>query len=182
MAADARYFLNRSQKKYDYIILDVFNGDVLPEHVLSLESFEIISRHLNDGGILGINVVGSLKTDTFLTASIIKTLREVFTTVQIYPTFDPNNPYSQNAGIGNLEVFAYNFPPVSLKWQQLQRFPFHPLAVSARNTIGTLFSFPPETPGMVLTDNYNPIDVRELSIKEEVRKRLLSGETIEMLL
>ena len=182
VAQDARFFLNRSQKKYDYIILDVFNGDVLPEHVLSLESFEMISRHLNNGGILGMNVVGSIKHDTFLTASIIKTLREVFTTVQIYPTFDPDNPYSQYSGIGNLEVFAYNFPPVSLTREHLQRFPFHPLAASARNTIGTLFAFPPETPGMVLTDNYNPIDARELSIKEEVRRRLLSGANIEMLL
>ena len=60
--------------------------------------------------------------------------------------------------------------------------PFHPLAASARNTIGILFSFPPETPGMVLTDNYNPIDARELRIKEEVRRRLLAGENIEMLL
>ena len=182
VAEDARFFLNRSRKKYDYIILDVFNGDVLPEHVLSLEAFEMISRHLNDGGVLGINVVGSVKHDTFLTASIIKTLSAVFKTVQIFPTFDPDNPYSQNSGIGNLEVFAYNFPPVSLKREQLQSLPFHPLAASARNTIGILFSFPPETPAMVLTDNYNPIDVRELRIKEEVRRRLLSGETIGMLL
>ena len=182
VAEDARFFLNRSQKKYDYIILDVFNGDVLPEHVLSLESFEMISRHLNDGGVLGMNVVGSIKQDTFLTASIIKTLREVFKTVQIFPTFDPDNPYSQNSGIGNLEVFAYNFPPVTLNRTRLQSLPFHPLAASARNTIGILFSFPPETPGMVLTDNYNPIDARELRIKEEVRRRLLAGANIEMLL
>jgi spermidine synthase len=179
---DARFFLSKSQKKYDYIILDVFNGDALPEHVLSLESFEMISRHLNDGGILGMNVVGSVKNDTFLTASIIKTLHEVFTTVQIFPTFDPDNPYSQNAGIGNLEIFSYNFPPVTPNRQQLQRFPFHPLALSARNTIGILFSFPLETPGMVLTDNYNPIDALELRIKEEVRRRLISGKNIEMLL
>jgi hypothetical protein len=131
-----------------------------------------------------MNVVGSVKKDTFLTASIIKTLHEVFTTVQIFPTFDPDNPYSQsqNAGIGNLEVFAYNFPPVTLNRIQLQSLPFHPLAASARNTIGILFSFPPETPGMVLTDNYNPIDSLELGIKEEVRRRLLAGANIEMLL
>ncbi len=181
-AEDARYFLNRSQRKYDYIILDVFNGDILPEHVLSLEAFEMISRHLNAGGILGINVVGSVKHDTFLTASIIKTLQQVFTTVRIFPTFEPDNPYSQNSGIGNLEVFACDFSPPPLTAERLQQFPFHPLAASARNTIGTVFSFPPETPAMVLTDDFNPVDARELRIKEEVRRRLLSGENIEMLL
>ena len=33
---DARYFLNRSTHRYDYVVLDVFNGDTTPGHVLSL--------------------------------------------------------------------------------------------------------------------------------------------------
>jgi spermidine synthase len=179
---DARYFLTRSQKKYDYIILDVFNADVLPQHVLSLESFRLVSRHLNEGGILGMNITGSIRNDTFLMSSVMKTLLEVFTTVDMYPTFDPDNPYSQNEGIGNVEVFAYNFPTVTLSRQKLQRLPFHSLAASAQNIIGMKYSFPPGMPGMILTDDYNPADALELRVKEEVRKRLLAGAALEMLL
>lgn len=179
---DARYFLSRSQKKYDYIILDVFNADTLPRHVLSIESFQLIARHLNEGGILGMNIAGSIKGETFLMSSVIKTLREVFETVEMFPTFDPDNPYSQSKGIGNVEVFAYNFPAVPLDRQKLQSFPYHPYAISARNTIGMKFSFPPGTPGMILSDDNNPSDTLELEVKEEVRRRVLAGATLEMLL
>ena len=30
---DGRRFINKSQKKYDLIILDVFNGEIAPSHV-----------------------------------------------------------------------------------------------------------------------------------------------------
>ncbi len=35
---DARYFLSRTDRSYDYIILDVFTGDTTPGHLLSLEA------------------------------------------------------------------------------------------------------------------------------------------------
>jgi spermidine synthase len=182
IVGDARIVLLRSQKKYDYIILDVFAGDRIPQHVLSLESFQLISRHLSDGGILGMNIVGSIQQDTFLMSSIIKTLREVFTTVEMFPTFDPDNPYSQNRGIGNVEVFAYNFPAVPLDRQRLRSLPYHPSAATARHAIGTKFSFPPGTAGMILSDDYNPADTLELRVKEEVRRRVLAGAALELLL
>jgi len=82
-----------------------------------------------------MNIVEVSSMNTFLMSSIIKTLREVFTTVEMFPTFDPYTPYSQHRGIGNVEVFAYNFPSVSLDRQKLQSFPFHPKAAYARYTI-----------------------------------------------
>jgi len=179
---DARYLLSISNQKYDYIILDVFNGDTLPEHMLGLESFQLISRHLTDNGIVGINLVGSLTTDTFLTASLVKTLQTVFMTVEMFPTFEPDNPYSRNSGIGNVEIFAYNFPAVSLSQKRLQSFPFHPHASIASNVMGLKFAFPPGTRGIILTDNYNPVDTLEPRIKEEVRKRVLAGNDIDILL
>ena len=36
---DGRRFINKSQKKYDLIVLDVFNGEIAPSHVLSREAF-----------------------------------------------------------------------------------------------------------------------------------------------
>jgi hypothetical protein len=129
-----------------------------------------------------MNIVGSIQQDTFLMSSIIKTLREVFTTVEMFPTFDPDNPYSQNRGIGNVEVFAYNFPAVPLDRQRLRSLPYHPSAATARHAIGTKFSFPPGTAGMILSDDYNPADTLELRVKEEVRRRVLAGAALELLL
>jgi spermidine synthase len=175
---DARYFVSRSGKKYDYIILDVFAGESTPFHVLSLESLQLISRRLNPGGVLGVNLIGSLRKDSLVTASVIKTMQQVFTTVDIYPTSDPLD----ERGITNVEVFAYNAPPVSLDREKLQGFPFHPLTAAARKQIGSKFTLPLAAPGIILTDNYNPIDSWDLQIKEEVRRGVLMWTDKDMLL
>lgn len=178
IVADARYFLNRSAKKYDYVILDVFNGENTPNHVLSRESLQLISRRMNPNGILGINLVGSVREETFVMSSVIKTLQEVFTTVEIYPTFDPDDP---NRWIGNLEIMAYNSSHLTLATERLKSLPFHPNVASARHNIGKKFTFPPETPGIILTDNYNPIDFYNLRVKEEFRRWILKRHSLEML-
>lgn len=176
---DTRYCLNRSTKRYDYIILDVFNGENTPAHVLSRESFQLIYQRMNSGGILGINLLGSVKGETFVMSSVIKTMKEIFTTVEIFPTFDSDKHHSR---IGNLVIIAYNFPAITLPRERLKSFPFHPNVASARDRIGERFTFPPETPGVILTDNYNPLDFYDLKVKEEIRKWLLRPSTLEMLL
>ncbi|HEY6009746.1 MAG TPA: fused MFS/spermidine synthase, partial [Geobacteraceae bacterium] len=175
---DARYFLNRSTTSYDYIILDVFNGESTPVHVLSRESLQLVARRMNPGAVLGINTVGSLGKESYMTLSIIKTLGEVFTTVQVFPTFDP----AGTQGIGNIEIIAYNGPTRALDRSRLQKFPFHSLAASAKEQIGASYTPPPGSPGMILTDNYNPVDFYDIPIKEEVRRRLNAYTDREMLL
>lgn len=174
---DARYFLNRTEKKYDYVILDVFNGENTPGHVLSREALQLVARHMKPGGILGINLIGSLKKDARVTASVVKTLQQVFATVQICPCGNPET----SDGVANVELFAYNFPAVPLDREKLQRFPYHPKLASVREEIGTLFDLPPDAPGGVLTDNYNPIDSWDLHYKEAVRKRALTWTDRDML-
>jgi spermidine synthase len=175
--ADARYFLNTTDQQYDYVILDVFNGDSTPVHVMSKEALQVLKKRLTPEGILGINVIGSVKEHTYMTASIIRTLKEVFPVVETYLAFDPK----ETNGIGNLELFAFNRPPVPLDLATVRRFPVHPLARSARQGMEQQFTFPPETPTMVLTDNYNPIDFYDSWLKEILRKRILDLFDLEIL-
>ena len=177
--ADARYFLNCTQEKYDYIIFDVFNAENTPEHMLNRESLQLLALHLNPGGILAMNLVNSVTDDTFVMSSMIKTLREVFTTVEIFPTFSPLESYP---GIGNFEIIAGNSHPPIPEKEWLRAFPFHPLAASAREKIGERFTLPENQAGIVLTDNYNPIELYDLPVKEEFRKRLLKGSIMDLLL
>jgi spermidine synthase len=178
IVADARYFLNCSTKRYDFVILDVFNGENTPVHVLSLESLRLVARCMNPGAVLGINTIGSLSRESYMTMSVVKTLRQVFSTVQVFPTFDP----AGNEWLGNVEIVAYNGPPRSVDRAQLRDFPFHPLAATAQARIGALFTPPPDAPGMILTDNYNPVDFYDLPVKEEVRRRINAYTDREMLL
>ena len=61
---DGRIFIKRAAIKkqmYDWIILDAFNGDYIPEHLLTKEFFEEVQSVLADGGIIAANTFSSSK-------------------------------------------------------------------------------------------------------------------------
>jgi spermidine synthase len=64
---DGRLSLERelaqgSSQDYDVLVVDAFNGDAVPVHLLTVEAFELYLRRLkNPGGVLAVNV-----TNTFL--------------------------------------------------------------------------------------------------------------------
>lgn len=177
--SDARYFLANSENKYDYILLDVFSGDTTPSHVLSLEAFELISDHMTDHGILAINMVGSLKKDTFITASVIRTLNEVFDTVDIHLT----TPLEKAEESANITILAYNFPRLPVNDDILNDYYIHILSRQAvEQAFGKTFSFPPDTEAIILTDEYNPIEIFDIWQKERVRKSIIRHTDPDILL
>ncbi|WP_430283626.1 spermidine synthase, partial [Pseudoalteromonas sp.] len=61
---DGRIFIKRAalkKQKYDWIILDAFNGDYIPEHLLTKEFFAEVKSILADGGIVAANTFSSSK-------------------------------------------------------------------------------------------------------------------------
>ena len=55
---DGRIFIKRAaikKQKYDWIILDAFNGDYIPEHLLTKEFFEEVKSVLAEGGVIAAN-------------------------------------------------------------------------------------------------------------------------------
>lgn len=55
---DGRPFIKRAsirQQKYDYIILDAFSGDYIPEHMLTREFLEEVKSIMTDDGVLVAN-------------------------------------------------------------------------------------------------------------------------------
>jgi hypothetical protein len=50
-----------ARENFDVLIVDAFNGDAVPVHLLTQEAFELYLRHLKPGGILAVQV-----TNTFL--------------------------------------------------------------------------------------------------------------------
>lgn len=42
--------------QYDLLVLDAFTSDSIPVHLLTLEAFELYSRHLRDDGLLAVHV------------------------------------------------------------------------------------------------------------------------------
>jgi spermidine synthase len=177
--SDARYFLTNSSRTYDYLLLDVFTGDTTPGHVMSLEAFRLMKERMSPRGIFAANIIGSLRGRTYMTASVVRTLADVFRTVEIYPTFRPED----GKETGNIVVVAYDDDPIPLDSERAQLFPVHPFAEeSVRKVFGTLFRFPAGTPSIVLTDDYNPIDFYDLWVKEFVRKDIFRDTDLDVLL
>ena len=176
---DARYFLNATRDVYDYLILDVFNGDTTPGYLLSREAVELYSSRMKQNAVLGINMVGNLKQDSLMTASVIKTLQQEFDQVEIYPTFDPE----QNDGSGNLVIVAYRGAPRDIDWRSMRRHAVDTFAYkNVWNNIGRRFSFPDNTPAIILTDDYNPIDFFDAGLRESVRREIIQSTDWNMLL
>lgn len=176
--SDARYVLSSAQKKYDYIIVDVASGD-WATHVLTLESFRLLRNRLTGKGVVAINVIGSLGKDPLMTASIVRTLKEVFRIVKVYITVDP----FYGADIQNLEVIAYDDPELSFDFRRIRKFPVH---YQLRGKRGGMFveefTFSPGTPSIILSDDYNPVDFFDIRIREKIRKSILTHVDWDMLI
>ncbi len=54
---DARLVLERQEpQRFDVLVLDAFNGDAIPTHLLTMEAFEIYLRHLAEDGVLAVHI------------------------------------------------------------------------------------------------------------------------------
>jgi len=140
---DGRHYIRNTNKKYDVVYLDVWSGYSLYPFLFSEEAFREIKNILNEDGILVINSVGyedgHLSTDDELILSIHKTLKEVFPNVYVKST---------RYGFTNF-VFYASDSELKLDKQ----------FVSINIPDG----------GIVLTDDYNPIDSFAVKAIEEWR-------------
>jgi hypothetical protein len=51
-----REFSDSGSNEFDVLVLDAFNGDSVPVHLLTEEAFDLYAKHLRDDGILAIHI------------------------------------------------------------------------------------------------------------------------------
>lgn len=169
---DARYFLGKGTDRYDYIVMDIFSGEAAPAHVISIEALQLVRNRLAEGGVLAINFAGRLGGDDLMTGSVVRTLKQVFTNVEIYPVIN----FESQEKIGNLELIAYNGPSKELSTDLISKFEIHPFAVDeVREAYSQKLVLPEDQRGIILTDNYNPIDCYDNKVKEFIRQQVIAG-------
>jgi predicted membrane-bound spermidine synthase len=106
---DARRFLNANEKKYDLIVMDIFNGEIAPSHVLSLEALDRIKKSLSQKGFVIINFNGQLSSEAGISArSLLKTLLSSGFKVEILPTFEKGERNRNNLFIASLQPLDFN--------------------------------------------------------------------------
>jgi len=158
---DGRHYVSRRAKRYDVIVLDAFLGDSTPSHLSTREAFAAMRRILEPDGTLVMNSLGGLSgKEDFLTASLVRTLGAVFRSVVVH-----------RGGGGNIFLVASDRQPLTLdRRPDLERV--HPLA---RDAVARAFEGIVSvdlTPGIVLTDDYNPAEFSDAQNREILRRQV----------
>lgn len=157
---DGRYFVNATTKKYDSVILDAFLGDSSPSHLMTREAFSQMRRVLRPGGVLVINAFGEFRAgENFLTSSLYKTLAAVFKSIRVHAT-----------GSGNVFYVASDQPALTLTPPAHQDT--HPDIASEVDSCLENLVTPSPTAGIILTDDYNPVEFYDAANRERHRKVL----------
>ena len=165
---DGRQFVASTRNAYDVIVLDAFGGSSIPFHLLTREAFGLISSHLNQGGILALNLQAVGWNDPII-KTVAVTLKQVFNDVLALPMEEPPNRF------GNIVLLASN------KKLEPLREPEYNAALAAEWRYGPGYQkvhawnnrFMPDISGArVLTDDLNPIDVQLKEINLAARREL----------
>jgi predicted membrane-bound spermidine synthase len=160
---DGRCFVNRTHNRYDAIVLDAFVGDAVPSHVMSAEAFSAMKRLLTAQGVLVINCFGNLeKGKDFSVSSIDKTLKSVFPGVRLFAETRGGNNYYFVAS-NNRDLAVINRPDTAAIPPVLRK----KVAAAFNSSIQ-----PSSEQGIVLTDDYNPIEFYDAANREFLRKRM----------
>jgi predicted membrane-bound spermidine synthase len=159
-AGDGRVFLNRSNELYDLILLDAYRGGYVPFHLLTREFYTLVKQRLAPGGAAAFNVHDGSK----LYASTVRTLGEVFTGLDLYPTgvgeviavataspLDKNTLERRAAALQERHGFRFPLP------QTLQRRMANPRSQAEK--------------GDVITDDFAPADVYDVIGRDPRRRR-----------
>ncbi len=160
---DGRTFLLRAPPgSYDAVILDAYAGEAPPAHLFTVEAYRLVKRVLSPGGVGLVNLISiPFGPHGRLTRSVGRTIRTVFPWVEAYAL--------QDEEVANvLFVFAdrpraiHHLPSVRA-YPQVAEEVQGMLARKVDLTLGD---------GIVLTDEYNPIESMNVRAREKMRRHL----------
>ncbi|HET6486543.1 MAG TPA: fused MFS/spermidine synthase [Spirochaetia bacterium] len=158
---DGRYYVNRSRTQYDAVLLDAFLGESMPSHLMSREAFLAIRRVLKPQGVLVINTFVDFGSDSdYLGASLYKTLAGVFPSVIVHAAKNANTLF-----------VASPRPDLSMIHQPDFAEVHGDALADVREAFATTLQ-PDLGKGIVLTDDYNPVEVYDAVNRERLRRAL----------
>ncbi|MGM0634199.1 MAG: spermidine synthase [Pseudomonadota bacterium] len=151
-AADARVFIRRAAlrgEQYDYVVLDAFGGEYIPEHLMTREFLQEVKQIMSEDGVLVAN--------TFSTSDLYD--HESVTYADVFGTYFN----FRRAGTGNRIIIA---TPGPLPSRGDLRQPARELHERLQPYGVTLLEYPSrmstrpdwDTDARVLTDQFSPVN------------------------
>jgi spermidine synthase len=165
LVGDARYEIRNLDRRYDLIIHDCFTGGTEPTHLLAREMLSELRSLLNEGGLLALNYVGFTHGEgSDAVAAVHRTVKGLFPHLRVFIT--------EKSEFTDF-VFLASAQPILLD------------AASHDRRVGWLIEHEhtiPDADGFTITDDYNPMESRQVRKSETYRKLFLDRIAFELLL
>lgn len=165
---DGRWALKKSEQTYDIISVDAYRPPYIPWHLTTREFFQTVFDHLNENGVMVINI-GRGPTDRRLVDALAATIQSVFPTIYI----------SDISGSFNSLLFATKQPTTLDNYLDnyvhlMQDETTPPLLLEVMAATYEGLQPIPLTSGLIFTDDRAPVEHITNSI---IVNFLVSGET-----
>jgi spermidine synthase len=154
---DGRKFLAASKQKYDLIEIDAFHADSMPFHLFTREFFALCKQHLHAGGMVAINVIGSVEGEgSAVISSVYQTVGIVFPERYVFVMNSHLQP--ERAARHNVIIIAGD--SAQMTEQELRNAVFAAkLAGPYARRVDDYANRPPDPRyGRVLSDDFAPTD------------------------
>jgi len=165
LVGDARYEIKRLAKRYDLIIHDCFTGGAEPTHLLSRELLSELRSMLKKDGLLALNYVGFTSGDgAEAVAAVHRTLKDLFPYLRVFVTDK-----------AEFTDFIFLASPEPLPIEAMRSDHRVQWLLDHEHRIA-------DGDGFMITDDYNPMESRQVRKAEAYRKHFLERIAFELLL
>jgi spermidine synthase len=154
--ADGRAFLERDRATYDFVCMDAFLGEDVPGHLYTREAFAAMRRRLAPGGLLALNYTSL--PEGVDARSVARTLRAVFPHVKVFTDGSAATDLASTVLMASASPITLAGPRAAEESVQLFLANEAPV---------------PAAGGLVLTDDYNPINVYRLGATRLWRSQMI---------
>ena len=154
---DGRAFLSACDKKYDVIMVDAYQDITIPFQMSSVEFFRLVKEHLNEGGVMVVNMNMRSESSDGINGYLSDTISEVFG--NIYTAEVPNTT--------NLELFASDsdnmLSALSRNTEALENAPLRELMNRVQQEL-----VPYTSKGRLLTDDKAPVELLGMQVIDDL--------------
>ncbi len=156
---DGRAFLNAVDKKYDVIMVDAYQDITIPFQMSSVEFFTLVKEHLNEDGVMVVNMNMRGKEEGNINQYLADTISNVFS--EVYTV--------EVAGSTNRELFASNSPDMlEVMKSNLERQQEGELADMMERISMELAAY--ESGSYLMTDDKAPVELLGMQVIDDLIK------------
>ena len=154
---DGRAYLNAIDGKYDVIMVDAYQDITIPFQMSSVEFFTLVKEHLNEGGVMVVNMNMRGSSEGSINQYLADTIGSVFG--QVY-TVDVQ-------GSTNRELFASDDPEMIADFEQnRERITDDGLYAMMERVSENLAAY--EAGGCIMTDDKAPVELLGMRMIDEL--------------